>query len=57
MAIRKVAATKRKVKANIDDRARTSRRSDLAVLVLETGSATCPSMADVTAVPTGPVLA
>jgi len=57
MPIRKVAATKRKVMASMDDRARTSRRSDLALLVLETGSLTWPSMADVTAAPTGPVLA
>ena len=56
MPIRKVAATKRNVTASMDDRARTSRRSDLAALVLETGSLTCPSMADVTAAPTGPVL-
>ena len=57
MPIRKVAATNKKVTASMDDRARTSRRSDLAALVLETGSWTCPSTADVTAAPTGPVLA
>ena len=34
MPIRKVAATIRKVRARADERARDSRRSDLAVLVL-----------------------